>query len=499
MKAVSLAIIILVLAMVFFRVYNAGYNPQTHSSLVADEARVNNIAKNLAEKGLYLYSEGFSEHDLSLGGSSIFWTGPLTIYALAMPFFFFGATYATERIFIGILSLVLVFMMYKIASRLYNRNAGIIAALISGLHPLMVFTSRIALHDILSFLLITIAAYIILFREQEAHVFAGISYALSTAAKYSGALLYPVTLIYYIIKRDGKGIAMLTAGFLFIVLFSLLFFALNPGFVQPFFLSLSRNVSHAGFGAISYQLNPIPLLSTIAFYFPFISLAFLVKVIRKEVYRKELFLWIWAIIGFLWWTTSLGTGKYGLMFALPLMILVAPVVAKRGWIMIPMMLFYLSASFLLVADFRDASVYELSNRIETLDSRAYFSEPDIAFVSGKSMIPTFWLSGTDWRFDTEGFEIYYSQPINETASQYINRTMPEYIILSDIAVSQGHSPRAEMREAIVLHGQLMERIGPYRVYILDWSRINNPLYDLKKDIAPQSNLLSFIKSLFGSK
>jgi 4-amino-4-deoxy-L-arabinose transferase-like glycosyltransferase len=472
------------------RAFNPGMLPAVHSSLLTDESRVNVIARNVAQNGTFTYSEGVGDYDTSFVNA--FWTGPLTVYTLSAFFFVFGASYAVEHVVNAFFGAVLVLCVFLFGRRLYGKKAGLLAAAIAGLEPLIAFHSRIALHDTLSYIFLSLSLLLVLKAETEKKrraeylLLSGALVALSAWARYSGALGIVMIIAYMAIKKNYRGMPLVVIPFIAVLALLPLWAMLNgPAFYDAFMMSIIRNTTAAG---IKGTIDVARAAHNILYYYPFITAmtAFGVAMLAVKRYDagkalcgKSLMLWVWIATGFLWWIQSLATQKYSLIFGIPLYMVCAKIIIDalsggKTIRMISMLLLISSFAFYafidcgIAYDFRDDSAYRMADAINSLDDRVLFSEAELSFLSGKSLFPFYWADTTERRFETAGFEQFYNPPINETLKEYMEREQPRYIVLSEITKYVGSTPRKEFREYAQERGILIESIGPYRLYELSW-------------------------------
>lgn len=525
-----LIILIFLLAnAVWFRTGNVWLNPALHTGVLTDEGRVNDIGRNIAETGSFTISQHTNGTGKSFGGGDVFWTGPLTPYALSLSFAIFGPGYAQERLLSMIFSMVSVFLVFLIGKRLYDKNTGILSALVFALHPMVVFYSRVALHDVLSYLLILASIYLVISvdetkRRRPCIFMIGLFAGMSVLVKYTGAMIIAVIVIYMILKRRNRILEEIPVMMLALALVGGLFLAWlysnGPIFSGAFFHNLYVNGVASGMsGQHGFSAEFIlGTINTLIFYYPFTLLFCAVgvalwKLRGLEFYarKKDAILYIWLVLGMLWWFQSLSTGKYSLAFGIPLFIITSRIITVSYkkyktptlLLLVLMMSFYVAMGHNIVSDFSSDAVYRMSDRMNLLESKVIFAEPELAFLSGRSMIPNYWLNSTERRFDVSKFMEYYESgiEINETLYEYMERTQPIYVILSDITKDSGHTPRKEMRYYVRMHGTFIERIGPYRLYSLDWGRANKDLLSLNEgeNEDPKWDIISWFKNIIKSR
>jgi len=198
--------LLILLALIFiFRTVNPHLNPMTHVNVQGDEGRVLTMARNVAERGEFAYSEGLSRYELSLPNA--FWTGPLTVYTYSAFFYLFGPTYLVGRLTVALFGFICVFLIFIITRKIYGRKAAIISLVLAGLNPVFAFYSRVALHDILCYMFFLVVIYLALNIKHKTRVrmtLIGLSAGLATLARYNGVLILLVIFLYFAYTRRKK-------------------------------------------------------------------------------------------------------------------------------------------------------------------------------------------------------------------------------------------------------------------------------------------------------
>ncbi len=492
-KRLIIAIVLMLLALAFvFRTINPHLNPATHVNVHGDEARVLTIARNVAERGQYAYSEGLSEYELSLPNA--FWTGPLTIYTHAVFFFLFGSTYAVARLTVALFGFICIYLMYLITKRIYGKKAAIICAVLAALNPLFAFYSRVALHDILCYMFFLISVYLALDIENRTRLrmaLIGVCAALASISRYNGIIILLVMVIYFAYTRRRKFLMDLPFLLIpcFLVFLGFYFWLVYNGFFELFTRTFFGDMFETGImaktGLMAYY-GIIAVLQVLVKYAPFLLVGtvagLLVIYKRGFVSRQEKLILIWMMVGFAWWLQSYASGKYMLAFTFPMFIFVSGALMKvikkpvfrldHRHVMVflgVLLVAYIAVNLEATYDIRDDSVYNAAAIIKASEERILFAEPPLAFVSGKSKLSHYWNdSYRHWVSSELHLEMFYDPPNNQSIYDYLERTKPRYIMLSSKFPVKSATPRKEFNHYIDLYGKVKEEIGSYILYELSW-------------------------------
>jgi len=533
MNAKTLGILLVVIIMVLIRVVNLGYMPETHNAATTDEARTLGIAKNIVETGQFTGSRGVGKHDTSLG--DVFITGPLTIYITAISFWLFGVGYAQGRLVGVVFGLLTVILIYLIGKRMYGRKVALISFIIAGLHPLFAFYNRVAAHDSISLFFFLMAIYAAMMvgaddRKKDIMWLAlvGVSSALSGMARYNGVMVFGIVLLYFLVSRwkrwkvflrdAGVSVCFLLASF---VPFLAWLAGGGSGFMNSFFNQTGMALKSSGmlsvvggFGSSGFFLD---MIKTIVFYYPLLVIiviaggfVLLWKRVLKPSFRMgegTKMLAIWFIFSFAWWIQSSLTGKYSLVFGLPLFIIAGKIISdchntERGFRLLAtlavalLICFYVFSAVLFVSDFRSTAAYEMADKVKGIEERVYFVESEMTFLSQESLFPFYWMNGTNVA-GAKDQEIFVDW--NGTAMSYLENARPEHIVLSRITAGIHNTPRNEFRELIKKYGKLELQTGPYNYYTLDWDSPNKEPLEITYLASEGYDMITLIKNLLGSR
>jgi 4-amino-4-deoxy-L-arabinose transferase-like glycosyltransferase len=523
----------LVITMVLFRVVNMQLNPVLHTSVIMDEGRNSAVARNLALKGVYAYGESLQPNGLCL--AKAFDVGPLTVLSMYSSFSIFGVGYWQERLLGAIFGMLTVLLVYLCGRKIYSENAARIAAVVTGLDPLFSFYNRVALHDTLSYFLMMLSlyAYILALERKDRTALLAATGAIAGAAslaRYNGAFILGVIVIFHLLRERkhpwifARDLAIMALSCAAVLLFAVALIAsMGPGYFDSFYTSFTATVHISGIAAEGGSLALtaeffMTIARTAIYYYPFmisLSVIGLISVWRAGKLtgwgKHGKLVAIWIVVGFIWWMQSYMTGKYSLIYGIPLFMLF-------GWIadanlripsrrkltiiaLVCMASFYVFTNLTYLYDFRDDSIYKVSQKISSLDSRVYHAESEIGFISGVSLFPAYWPNSTmiaklnvqEW-----GFNMLYDPPLTETFDAYMARTgtQPKYILLSRITKGIGSTPKKEFRKMVQDHGTLIYQEGPYNIYELDW----NSTKETKIEYAPlEGDFLSYMKKLLQTR
>ncbi len=499
-KKIAVCLIALLALIFIFRTINPHLNPLTHVNVHKDEARVLIIARNVAERGQFAFSEGLSEYGLSLANA--FWTGPLTVYAYAAFFYPFGSTYLVARLTAALFGFICIFLLFLITRDIYGKKSALMCLVLAGLNPVFAFYSRVALHDMLSYMFFLAAVYLALNIERRTRIrmaLIGLCAGLASIARYNGIIILLAVIIYFAYTRRGrvfKDLLYLMVPCLLVFL-GFYYWLVSNGFLDAFLTVFLNDIFVSGIAAktgVVASFGPLAALQVILKYLPFLLVSTVagLLVIYKRGFagRKEKLILIWMIVGFAWWIQSFGSGKYTMVFTFPMFVFVSGAFMKiirnpifrldRRHVTVflaAMLSFYVAVNMEAVYDIRDDSVYRASEVIKASGERVLFAETPLAFVSGKSLFPYYWndsvtyywdesfRAGTDPRYR---FELFYPMPNNQSVYDYIERTRPRYIMLSSDFALKGATPRREFHHYIDLYGSVRENIGTYVLYELAW-------------------------------
>lgn len=509
-KKLIMVIVLILLALAFiFRTINPQLNPATHVNVHGDEARVLTIARNVAERGQFAYSEGLSEYELSLPNA--FWTGPLTVYTHAAFFYVFGSTYAVARLTVALFGFICIFLMYLITRKIYGKKAAIICAVLAALNPLFAFYSRIALHDILGYMFFMISVYLALNIENRTRLrmaLIGVCAALASISRYNGIIILLIMVIYFAYTRRRKFLMDLPFLLIpcFLVFLGFYFWLVYNGFFELFTRTFFGNMFETGImskiGLMAYY-GIIAVLQVLVKYAPFLLVGTIAGLLiiykRGFVSKQEKLILIWIAVGFAWWLQSYASGKYMLAFTFPMFIFVSGALmkvikkpvhfslrekaslseGKRIFrlldhrhvmvFLVVMLSFYIAVNLEATYDIRDDSVYNTAAIIKASEERILFAEPPLAFVSGKSKLSHYWNdSYRHWVSSELHLEMFYNPPNNQSIYGYLEKTRPRYIMLSSKFVLKSATPRREFHHYIDLYGKVKQNIGSYVLYELTW-------------------------------
>jgi uncharacterized membrane protein len=169
------------------------------------------------------------------------------------------------RIYVLICSILLIFVVYEIGKTLFNRKTGVIAAMLTGLAPLLITDSHFMTLDIpstfYSFASLLFACYI--FRGDmrlRNFIFAGVSLGLAISTKYnSGLMIIPLVcvLIFSYGAKDRKSMLKSFAAYL---VFAFLAFAATSPFVLLDYGESSKQIMFESVrvktGQPGFDINP---------------------------------------------------------------------------------------------------------------------------------------------------------------------------------------------------------------------------------------------------
>jgi len=140
-----------------------------------------------------------------LGGATYF-RAPFYIYCLGLLYSVFGSSLWVGRIFGLIVGLGSIFLTFRIAERVFERRAAIIAALIQSLLPIMIYFESELLLDPLFMLLLQVAIYFFVVwyddKTNRSLWLAGLFLGLASITRPTALAVAPIFLIALFFKRS---------------------------------------------------------------------------------------------------------------------------------------------------------------------------------------------------------------------------------------------------------------------------------------------------------
>ena len=133
---------------------------------------------------------------------------PLHPLFLAIIFYLFNKSIVIARFSQVVLSSVNVLVIYGIGKRIFNKNIGLISALIFSLYPTFIFYSHTLWPENLFNLIFTSSLYLIIrYRDEKLKrdlIFAGILWGLASLAKATTVHFIPFIFLWFIINEKYK-------------------------------------------------------------------------------------------------------------------------------------------------------------------------------------------------------------------------------------------------------------------------------------------------------
>ena len=247
-KKITLAIIVsIILLAAFLRLYRI----DSYLNFLGDEGRDVMVVRNILHGDLTFLGPRSSAGD--------FYLGPIYYYFMA-PFLFLSNYHPVgPAIMAALFSIATVYLIYRVGSEFFSKNAGLIAALLYAISPLVIIHSRSSWNpNIMPFF--SIAALYTAFKGTEekslyllglSGVFLGIALQLHYLTIFLGGILFVYILIAEILTREKsnkilklvKKYAAIFAGF--IIGFSpFLLFEIKHGF--PNTRTIANFILHSG-------------------------------------------------------------------------------------------------------------------------------------------------------------------------------------------------------------------------------------------------------------
>ncbi|MCD6215632.1 MAG: glycosyltransferase family 39 protein [Candidatus Aenigmarchaeota archaeon] len=118
------------------------------------------------------------------------------------------------RIFAILFSLATIWVSYLLASRIFNRNIGIISMILVGITYQFIFFSDKLLTDIPSTMLALVSIYLITGKNSKRNMFlAGITAGLAFLTKFPQGIVFVSLCLYLLLRKKRKNLLVLILGF----------------------------------------------------------------------------------------------------------------------------------------------------------------------------------------------------------------------------------------------------------------------------------------------
>ncbi|MGB9774074.1 MAG: ArnT family glycosyltransferase [Bacteroidota bacterium] len=284
----------------------------------------------------------------SIGGLYSAVHPPLYVWLTALAYRLFGINEFSARVVSALAGAFLVLVIYLFARDLYGKRAGVIAAALMGLQPMMLFWSRQGQFDMLLVLLMTLSVYLLakcLVRSSAVVTIAsGIALGFALLTKLFVALIIPVSWLAALLGTTPINRRKIVAGTVTVVIIAVVvaapwhivmaqrhaedvisFFFRRGALLERTFSGIEGNVKSLGW---LYYINQLAIGIPVAFTFGFYQLF---RVVRKLFQNRrscsnghpgEILLISWATVFFLVFAAmKTKLAVYALPIAVPLVIL----------------------------------------------------------------------------------------------------------------------------------------------------------------------------------
>lgn len=192
----------------FLRLWYQSFNT---NYITPDGAYYCDIARNIVEKRIFKSSMLITDPVRSFFDQHGFHEHTLVPFTLALFFAIGGVNYFSTKLTLLFTGALLVFPTYKLSESLFNKRAGLIAAFIIALHPLLLFYSSILFgNEMINNLYFIMAFYFLILTFKHSKCFqypilSGIFLYLSRMAWYhAGWFILTVPLLSILLSRKAK-------------------------------------------------------------------------------------------------------------------------------------------------------------------------------------------------------------------------------------------------------------------------------------------------------
>jgi len=159
-------------------------------------------------------------------GDQVFFRAPLYIYILGLIYYIVGPSLLFARIFGHIVGLISVYFTFRIGRTIFNRPAGLMAALLHALYPIAVFFESELLVDNLFTMLFELSILLIIYavrkRQNKYYIMAGIIIGLAAITRPLILGLLPVYIIWIFIGERSFRFALLKNLLLLLIAFAVI-------------------------------------------------------------------------------------------------------------------------------------------------------------------------------------------------------------------------------------------------------------------------------------
>lgn len=203
----------------------------------------------------------------------------------------------------SIFLLILLISVYAIGSILYDRNIGLLSALLTSMFPLVIGHSRVAMTDYPLLCMVSLSMYLLLktnaFSSVVYSIFSGIVFGVSQFTKETSIVFILPPLIYYFIKAYSSGEKKKV---LFNFIITMLFFLIVAGGVfirttNPYtFKNYWMQIHHTYNPDLLYYFKSFLIKATGPFIFVLSLPLLLSYLINFKKRNKFLFLWFFIPI-----------------------------------------------------------------------------------------------------------------------------------------------------------------------------------------------------------